>query len=165
MITYLKNDDNGLKFIKNKNEIIIDPIEKNEASVLIKQSDEMYKLLLKYYKLILNEYYRHLETQDKETINREIKYYNMLNETLNYTEIKFYSDNSIPQLANIFSIGKTIDNISLNTYTKNDEFLGDFVLLTSEDNYGKYGPFFEIISSMIESIDENQKEEKKLVKQ
>lgn len=165
MVVYIKDKDNNLKIIKNKKEIIIDPMEKPEVKVLIKKEKEkLYETLLKYYEIIINEYYRfYLKKQEKkETI--ETVYYKMLNTPIKPTQVSFYSDNSVPQFANIFTIEKTLDSISLNTYTRNDELLGNFILLTSQDNYGKYGQFFDILSEMIDSIDEIQKGNEKVKK-
>ncbi len=163
MITYLNDTNEQLKIIKNKKEIIFDPIDKEEVTIKISsQTNEMYKLLLKYYETIINEYYNQFFYQEIKKIGNELKNYKMINNNANPTEINFYSDNSLPDFANILKIKKNIDYISFNTISKKDKILGNFILLTSEDNYGKYGQFYDTISQMIEDIDKINQKEKKL---
>lgn len=163
MITYLRDKNSELKIIKNKKEIIFDPMDKENICLKITPNEkEKYILLLKYFKEIANEYIKNSATQPLEEKLLEFKNYKMLNNVFSPTEINLYSDNSIPEFANILKIKKNTNLMMINILSKNNPILGDFVLLTSKDNYGKYGYYFEIICQMIDDIDKIYQKEKKL---
>lgn len=152
--TEISDEKNKIYMMNTKREIIIDSFLDEDVCVDIeKKQSKIYELLLKYYKLIFYKY-------------EENKKYNVINSSFfKNNGFNFISDNSIEDFANIFIFSYSKNHIYLNTINKKDKILGSFILLTSNDNYGKYGDYFDIMSLMIDEIREyNDKKSNDIVK-
>ena len=160
---YLKDQlENKLFFYTNKNhkEIIIDSLKNENVSVKVDQQCDLlnYEIISKHFNAIVS-YYQNFERNKIYFQNLDF-WDNQLN------IIKFFSDNDVLDFANAFIIKKQkSDNkeyFELRTDYRNDEILGSLILLTSSNNYGKYGQYFEYLKSMCLELKLHQK---KMVKE